>query len=54
MDVPNPPTARTRALHDSMRAHEAAARGSATALAWTVAVIVACALGLVVFMLLRR
>ncbi|MBL8302805.1 MAG: hypothetical protein JNM26_08550 [Ideonella sp.] len=53
-DSPDPPTARTRALRDSMRMHESAARGSATVLAWTVAVIVACALGLVVFMLWRR
>lgn len=54
VDSPDPPTARTRALHDRMRAHESAARGSAAALAWTVGVLVACAVGLVVFMLLRR
>lgn len=54
LETTDPPTTRTRALHDSMRKHESAARGSATALAWTVVVIVGCAVALVAFMLLRR
>lgn len=53
IEQPDPPTARTRALHASMRDHESTARGSRKALVVMIGATVVCALGFVLLLLLR-